>query len=589
MKTLIVATLFSLVLVLSCSTQPPPADGGQGGGGSATGGGSGNGGGTATGGGPGNGGGTGTDGGADAGQFVELQILTISDWHAQLDPLTGKFPDGGNASIGGASALSAHFQREKQANPNTLIVTAGDAFGASPPLSGFFDEAPAVKALNLMGVQVDTFGNHNFDRGLPHLQAMIDLADYVFVSTNLNNLSGNLSGVVTPYHLISVGPAKVGIVGLTNPDAPELLLPGRMGPVTVDDLATSVTKAHAARDAAKAAGADIVIALVHMGVTNASADGSVSGPLIDIAQQLQGFAAVIGDHTDISVAAHINGQLVVENRSKGATYARLSLTVELESNTVAEAGAVHVTPYVADFFADGGAAKDPAIDTMLAPYRSQLSQHMDTAIGKATGVFPRNGMVERTGEAAIGSLVADAMRERYAAALALTNGGGLRSALPSSYVPADAGMLIRTGCSDATPCDLVRGDVFAVLPFGNVVITRTVSGQQLWRALEHGVAASPEVSGRFPQISGFTFVYDAAADAGSRVVSVTLGDGGALANDSTEFSFVTNDFTNSGGDGYRMFADGKGTTQEVMADVVLSFIADAGVIAPAPSGRIMRK
>ena len=77
---------------------------------------------------------------------VDLQLLTVSDWHAQLDPLSVQ----GVGNVGGAAALSTYFQMERETNPNTLTLTAGDAYGASPPLSNFFDEEPAVLAMRLM-------------------------------------------------------------------------------------------------------------------------------------------------------------------------------------------------------------------------------------------------------------------------------------------------------------------------------------------------------------------------------------------------------------------------------------------------------
>lgn len=98
---------------------------------------------------------------------VTVQILNVSDWHAQLDPSSG---------VGGAAVLSSYFKQDRLNNPNTLTLTAGDAFGATPPLSGFFNEEPGVRAMRLMGIDADTFGNHNFDRGVSHLSQMISLA-----------------------------------------------------------------------------------------------------------------------------------------------------------------------------------------------------------------------------------------------------------------------------------------------------------------------------------------------------------------------------------------------------------------------------
>src|SRR5215212_5549986 len=131
---------------------------------------------------------------------VEIQILNVSDWHGQLDPL-----DIGNPAvkIGGAAALSVYFQKDRAANPNTLTLTAGDGVGATPPLSGFFNDVPAIKAMRLMHFDADTFGNHNFDAGLSHLQSQIDLASseteagtpFAYLSANLKNLNSNLTGV----------------------------------------------------------------------------------------------------------------------------------------------------------------------------------------------------------------------------------------------------------------------------------------------------------------------------------------------------------------------------------------------------------
>jgi 5'-nucleotidase len=141
---------------------------------------------------------------------VDLQLLNVSDWHAQLDPVNG---------VGGAAVLSSYWKADRARNPNSLTLTAGDAFGASPPLSGFFDEEPAVKAMNLMGFDADTLGNHNFDRGTEHLQRMVDLADFSYVSANLRNVHRELRGVA-PFRIFRVGKIKVAVIGVTNPDAP---------------------------------------------------------------------------------------------------------------------------------------------------------------------------------------------------------------------------------------------------------------------------------------------------------------------------------------------------------------------------------
>lgn len=505
---------------------------------------------------------------------VPLQLLSISDWHAQLDPLSVR----GVGEVGGAAALAAYFRADRAANPNTLTLTAGDAYGASPPLSSFFDEEPAVKAMNLMGFDADTLGNHNFDRGIAHLQRMIDLAEFEYVSANLENVSANLDGV-KPFEIFDVGGVKVAVIGVTNPEAPSLVFPGNFGTIEVTD---PVAAANRARAAAKKAGAKIFVALTHMGVTgNDAATGAPVGPLIDFANNVRGFDVILGDHTDVQFERVINNALVVQNRSKGLTYARTNLSVDPKNGRVRSRSVTFVTPLTS------GVTPDPAVVSMLASYRAELAAVFDEQIGLATGVFPQGGNIERLGEVALGNLVADAMRARYGTQLALTNGGGLRSALPSSYLPEDTGLRRPApGYAAGPPYDLVVGDVFSVLPFGNSVVTRSVTGAQLYAALEHSLAPLPAANGRFAQISGFRFVYDVTRPAGARVVSVTLDDGTAILPDSTTYTLATNDFVNAGGDGYTMFADGQGATREVMADVLLAYIRTQGTIAPVIDGRI---
>ena len=507
---------------------------------------------------------------------VPLQFLNVSDWHAQLDPLS----IAGVGNVGGAAQLSTYFKLDRMLNPNTLTLTAGDAYGAAPPLSSFFEERPAVEAMNLMGFDVDTFGNHNFDRGIDHLQEMIDLAEFQYVSANLKNRDDNLTGV-KDWEMFDVGGVKVAVVGLTNPEAPTLVFPGSFGTIEVTD---PVAAANRAKAEAQKAGADVIVAITHMGVTHTDpATGMQEGPLVDLAEAVSGFDVIFGDHTDMLYENVINGQLVQENRSKGATYTRTKLTFDPNTGTVFNRDAQFVTPLSA------AVTPDPAIVAMLAPYRTQLAAALDGVIGVATDVFPRNGVLERLGEAAIGNVVTDSMRWRYGTQLALTNGGGLRAALPSSYLPVDTS-LRRTspGYASGPPFDLVIGDAFTVLPFGNIVVTREVTGALLWQALEHGVAAIPGANGRFPQISGFKFTYDAARPAGSRIVSVTLDDGTPILPDATTYTFATNDFVNSGGDGYTMFVGEHGVTREVMADVLLEYIKDQGTITPALEGRVTR-
>ncbi|WP_216326247.1 bifunctional metallophosphatase/5'-nucleotidase [Deinococcus aestuarii] len=509
-------------------------------------------------------------------QPVTLQFLDVSDWHAQLDPLS--VGSGAVAyQVGGAAVLSAYFKQDRANNPNTLTLTGGDAYGASPPLSSFFGEVPAVEAMNAMGFDADTFGNHNFDRGTAFLQGLIDRAKFSYLSANLENLGANLRNVA-PYKIFTVGGVKVAVVGLTNPEAPTLVAPGALGTLVVTDPVAAATRARAA---ALAQGAQVFVAITHLGVTGQDASQTATGPLIDFAGSVRGFDVIFGDHTNEKFSGFVGDALVVENLSKGASYAKVNVTYDLTSRRVTDRVNTFVEPRV------DAVTPDPAVEQVLAPYRAQLAQQLDRRVGVATDVFPRGGNVERLQEVALGDLIADAFRARYGTQLAIQNGGSIRSPLPSSYAPQDKNLRRPApGYQPGPPYDLVAGDVYSVLPFGNTVVTRTVTGTQLYAALENSVSALPGASGRFLQISGFSFTYDVSRPVGSRVVSATLDGGTPIQKDATTYTLALSDFTNSGGDEYTMFADGQGTTREPDAQVVLEYIQGLGTVTPTVGQRI---
>ena len=504
---------------------------------------------------------------------VDIQVLNVSDFHGQLDPLSIT----GVGNVGGAAALSTYWQQDRAQNPNTLLLTAGDAVGASPPLSSFFDDIPTIEFMNYAGFDADTFGNHNFDKGLAHLQEQIDLAEFSYVSANLLNVEDNLTGVA-PFVIEKVGGVKVAVIGVTNPEAPTLVAPGALGTIEITDPAAA---ANAARAEAEELGAKVFVAIGHLGIEGTDANGQPTGPLTEFAQAVQGFDLILGDHTDVQYKSTINGALVLENLSKGATYAKTTLHYDRRAGGIVSASSQFIVPL------SDAVPPDPKVVELLAPYRAELAEQLDAVIGVATDIFPRGSNIERIREVALGDLTADALRTTYGTQIAFTNGGGLRAALPSSYLPQDTTLRRPApGYAAGPPYDLVIGDVYSVLPFGNESLTRTVTGAQLWAVLERSVGQAPNSFGGFLQISGFRFTYDSTQPAGARVTSVTLNDGTVVAKDATTYTATTNDFTNAGGDGYVELADGQGVTRNLMANDLLAYITAQGTITPTTDGRI---
>jgi 2',3'-cyclic-nucleotide 2'-phosphodiesterase (5'-nucleotidase family) len=517
-----------------------------------------------------------------------IQLLTVSDWHGQLVPVSG---------VGGAAFLETYFEELRTANPNTLTFMAGDSFGATPPISNFFEDEPAVIGQRMMGISADTFGNHNFDRGIAHLQRMVDLAaaptstetpgaPFKYLSANLKNLDDNLSGV-DRWRMFDVAGVKVAVIGITNEEAPELVFPGSFGTIEITD---SIQAANRTAIEAKKAGADVVVVLTHKGIRGFNTDGSAFGELIDFADGVTAgqIDVIVGDHTDFTYSGVHQGRiLAVENRSKGVQFARILLEVDAKGKVVSKSVTFH-TP------TNAGKTPDPAIQAYIDDLNAQLQPILGQVVGSSQVPVLRSDSCGRSDsrlcESRVGNVVTDALREAYSTDFAITNSGGLRDALTCPHV-AEGGF-----CPDPMPATppfpITRGGVIAVLRFGNVSTTTTLTGPELKAFLEHGVSAMPGANGRFPQVSGLCFTYNIEAPVGSRVTTAVRQaangtcTGGAVDLTAGQYTVTSNDFTLSGGDGYPNVIS-KSTTRNIMSQDLEAYVAANAPIQPSIQGRIV--
>ena len=397
---------------------------------------------------------------------------------------------------------------------------------------------------------------------------------------------------MSDYKIFDRGGVKVAVIGVTNPEAPELVFPGNFGSIVISD---PVKAALDARGAAKDAGAQIVVVIAHMGVTGFDAAGAPFGPLVDFAKAVnkegkknQKIDVIIGDHTDVRYSGVINGALVYENSSKGLSYAKAQLTVDARNHKLLDQSVTFVTPAVA------AVTPDPQIVALLAPYRAQLAPLLGVQVGSSNRQVPRSDScgqgAGRTCESLLGNVTADAMRTRYGVDFAVTNSGGLRAALtcPTTDTPTDF-------CPAFTPppFPITRGQVLTVLPFGNIVVTLSLNGAELKAMLENGVSAMPGVNGRFPQVSGLCMSYDIFKGAGSRVTSVVrqATDGSCTGSPvdltaASTYTLAENDFMVNGGDGYANLAP-RAVSREIMDQVLAEYVRTGSPLNPSIQGRIV--
>ena len=276
-------------------------------------------------------------------QIYELQILDISDYHGQLTPLTEAADNVSSAGaanpvfpIGGSAFLKPWFDAYRAEAPGEIAtLTAGDAVGATPPISAFFGDKPTIEFQNLMGFDFDGLGNHNFDRGEQYLRnELIPLADFDYVSSNIVDDDGNTPAEWTKSRVVQIAPGTpVAIVGFSNPDIPELTKPGSLGPFHVADPLEAVN-AEAARIARQRKDVAAIVAIGHEGAT-AGTLTDPTGPLIDLADGVENVDVVIGDHTNFQVVSERpNGVLVVENLSRGVRFLRVRIFIDMQGGGV---------------------------------------------------------------------------------------------------------------------------------------------------------------------------------------------------------------------------------------------------------------
>ena len=529
-----------------------------------------------------------------------VQVLQLSDLHGAIEVGTSF----------GAALLASNWEADRKANVATIALSSGDNIGAAPPISTEFEEIPTIETLNSIKLDVSIPGNHEHDRKLDHLNKMIGLSNFQWVVSNYDadSLAVLKSGTkqMKNFSIIERGGVKVGVVGSNTPETIEQVFPGNLDYVSASGAKQTITinpgvaGVNKAITEAKAAGAEIVIALLHQGWLQ-NADGTAKAQLNELAAQIKGETAIYGGHSHQTFASVTPGTIrsapvvLGQTRNAGVEYTRTQICIK--RGKVVGQSIQHVLKAAAPTINTGVVStvttQDAAAAAMVKTYKDQLTAKLDVKIGTVSGVFPRGGTpaVERSGETPMGNYIADLMRAKYKTDFAVQNGGGIRDTFPAkTYIPANTS-LVRTGTG---ALDVTLGDAFTVFPFGNQIATSVVTGENLWKALENGVGGNYPGDGRFPQISGFKFSFDSTKPVGSRIVEVTKLDGTAIPKDAKQYTITTLDFVIYGGDGYvNVFSPAQAKVQGALLDLFVDALkADlaAGKVTqvPAADGRIKK-
>lgn len=554
---------------------------------------------------------------------VPVRIIAFNDFHGALEPPRSSVPataaDGTAVRVpaGGAAYFASAVRQLREGHPNNVTVSAGDLTSASPLVSAGFLDEPTVLAMNMIGLDFNAVGNHEFDRGFRELQRLqnggcarhtartpcaLDRdfpgARYRYLAANVRTADG---GTLFPGYGLrhfgeGAGQVTVGIIGLTTRDTPTLVSPDGVRGLTFADEAESI---NALVPRLRAEGADAIVVVIHQGVANDVAYNDTScrgmrGDLMPILARLDpSIDVVVSGHTHNAYLCNY-GQvdqarpiLVTSAGRSGTLVTAIDLAIDpvagrvvsKEANQVivqsegyrGSSGEIVLTEAFPRFQADG------AISALVTRYAAATAPIASRVVGRLSGPATRDASPSR--EMVLGDLIADAhlaaTRDPAAggAQIAFTNQGSVRADL----VPAADG-------------GISYGQIFAAQPFGNTLMVREFTGRQLRAVLEQQFASGTN-SVTQPMMllpsRGLSYAYDLTRPEGQRILDLRLN--GRPIGDAETYRVTINSFLAAGGDNFTIFGEGRNVAGGPLdLDALERYLAANNPLAPPAPDRIRR-
>jgi 5'-nucleotidase len=505
--------------------------------------------------------------GGDAG-VANIQILAFNDFHGNIEPPTGsngnvvpgRGADGGvlpAVTAGGAGYFAQHIATLRAQNPNTIVVSAGDLINASPLASALFHDEPTIEAMNLIGLDFNGVGNHEFDDGRAELLRMQNGgcapegcrdggvpqfagASFKFLAANVKTETGET--IFPRYAVKTVDGVKVAFIGMTLEGTPGIVTPSGVAGLTFFDEADTV---NALVPELQAQGIKAIVVIIHEGGFQSgliNECNGISGEIVGIVNRLDNEVdLVVSGHTHAAYNCVIANKRVTSALSFGRLVTQIQLNVNRNTQQVESVSAENkvvtrtVTPA-------------PAVDALVNDYVARVAPLRDRVIGNASAALSRTN--NASGESALGDIIADAQlastfdATRTESQIAFMNPGGVRADI-------DLG-------------SITYGEAFTVQPFGNGTVALTLTGAQVKAALEQQfVGFMGQTTQRILSPSAnVSYTWSASAPAGSKISNATIG--GLPIVDTANYRVTVNSFLATGGDGFLVFNAG---TNRVGGDV----------------------
>ena len=524
---------------------------------------------------------------------VDLRILAINDFHGNLRPPAGgiSIADPGdktrkiNVAAGGAEHMATLVKQLRQGAKNTIFVAAGDLIGASPFLSAMFHDEPTIESLSMMGLEVASVGNHEFDEGMDELLRMqnggchpVDKCQgpHPFPGAKFHYLAASTiekktgKTVFPPYEIREFEGIPVAFIGLTLKGTPDIVSPVSVAGLEFRDEADTV---NALVPALKARGVEAIVVLIHEGgfpTGDYNECPGISGPIVDIVKKFdKAVDVVISGHTHRAYVCKIDGRLVTSGDKYGTIVTTIDLKLDSITRDVISARADNV---IVRTGADAGDAEQTAL---LASYDKFAAPIANRRAGSIMGTLSR--VPNDAGESVLGDVIADAQLAatrtdtKGAAVIAFTNPGG-----------------VRTDIAKKEDGAVTYADVFASQPFRNQLVTLTLTGAQIKNMLEQQWLDPNRP--RILQVSkGFNYTWDNAKPYGDHVVADRMSLNGQRVDSATRYRVTVNNYLAVGGDGFTVLKQGTAPQFGIYdVDALYGYFQANSPIAPASADRITR-
>ncbi len=532
---------------------------------------------------------------SEVGRQLQVKLITFNDFHGNI-----KGGEGSNSNPG-VARFSTRIKELKAVNPLHAVVSAGDMIGASPLTSALFKDEPTIEAMNRIGIDFNAVGNHEFDEGKDELLRMQqggnhptdlysgqglppDLRNGSFAGARFRFLAANVAEASSgrtlfpAYGVKDFLGNKVAFIGMTLEGTPTIVSPSGVAGLNFADEADTV---NALIPQLRAQGIRSVVVLIHEGgIATGGLTGcpGISGPIVDIVNRLDAEVdLVVSGHTHQAYSCLIaNKQGQPVRVTSSGQYARnlgdIDLTIDTRSKDVAAVSASILTTGTTT-------VEDPALTDLVAHYDKLAAVPKARVIGTITEKIFRTA--NTAGESALGDVIADAQLDATddvgtgQAVVAFMNPGGIREDLP--FNPPNG--------------EVTYNDAFTVQPFGNSLVTMTLSGAQIKTLLETQFAGCNGQGGfnRILQVSvGFSYAYTEGNACNARVTAMSLN--GAALNPAGSYRITVNSFLADGGDAFGVLVQG---TDRLGGAVDLDafeayLLANPGGVAPGPQNRIVK-